>query len=106
MWGWLIDNWAWANGEYINSTGSSLLTLPIRDLVDAAFRLMIKWATARQDPHDRTDYITTYFRDRETEWETGMPVLPGWAALGDVSSQFGVNDGASPFDSAPPESSE
>lgn len=41
--------------------------------------------------------IDKYFRDLETEYETGIPVLPGWAAIGDVASQYGVDDGADPF---------
>jgi hypothetical protein len=102
---WLIDNWSWANGEFLRSSGTSLLNLDTRDLVDAAFRLLIVWGTARNTPGDHTDHYSTFFRDKETEWETGMPVLPGWAALGDVSSQFGVpDDGADPFGASEPTS--
>jgi hypothetical protein len=35
----------------------------------------------------------------ETEYETGVPVLPGWASIGNVASQYGIDD-ADPL--APP----
>lgn len=32
----------------------------------------------------------------ETEYETGAPVLPGWASVGNVAAQYNIND-ADPF---------
>jgi hypothetical protein len=75
-----------------------LRELPLRDLVDAAFRLMNLWACQDQAQRDQMERIDKYFRDRETEYETGIPVLPGWASIGDVAARYGVDDGADPFD--------
>lgn len=71
----------------------------MRDLVDVTFRLMVKWLS--QTPHemDRLQQIFRYFHDREVEYETGIPVLPGWASIGNAAAQYG-NDDLDPF--APP----
>lgn len=70
--------------------------------MDAAYHLLITWACQDQGVHKQAEAINAHFRDRETEFETGVPVLPGWAAIGDVASRYGVDDGASPFDVAEP----
>ncbi len=77
-----------------------MLDLPLRDLVDVAFRLFVLFAS--QDPAHEDVYsqITRHFRDKETEYETGELVLPGWAGIGNVASQFGLDD-SDPFASAP-----
>lgn len=46
---------------------------------------------------ERLNSVHQYFRNKETEYETGEPVLPTWASIGDVASRYGT-DGASPFD--------
>jgi hypothetical protein len=68
-------------------------------LVDAAYCLFIAWACQTQEQKEQTDRINKYFRDMETEYETGVPVLPGWASIGNVASQYGIDD-ADPL--APP----
>jgi hypothetical protein len=77
-----------------------LLDLPLRDLVDAAFALLIEWSSHPPKEIERLDAIFRYFRDKETEYETGEPVLPGWASIGNVAAHFG-DDGADPFASDP-----
>jgi hypothetical protein len=99
----LIDNWSWANGEAILRSGNSLLGLPLRDLVDATYRLMTIWACQDEAQRAQIDRIDKHFRDREEEYETGIPVLPGWASIGDVASRYGVDDGADPFSTSPVE---
>jgi hypothetical protein len=78
-----------------------LLGLPLRDLVDAAYRLFTIWCCQTHQEKEQLDRIDKHFRDAETEWETGVPVLPGWAALGNVAAQYGLDD-ADPF-ATPPE---
>lgn len=46
---------------------------------------------------EQVQKINKHFRDLEAEYETGEPVLPDWAALGDVAAQYGTGDGADPF---------
>jgi hypothetical protein len=70
--------------------------LPVRDLVDAAFRLLAEWSAMSPQEMDRLNGVYAYFRDRETEFETGEIVLPSWASIGDVASRYGT-DGADPF---------
>jgi hypothetical protein len=97
VWGWLIDNWSWANGEAVLRSGKPLLDLSVRDMMYAGFRLFIDWACMTQEQKAQVDSIHRYFRDRETEYETGELVLPGWAQVGNVAAQYGLNDGADPF---------
>lgn len=102
VWSWLIDNWYWANGESVLRSGRSLLDLSARDMSYAAFRLFADWACLDQNSKSQIDSIHRYFRDKETEYETGELVLPGWAALGDVASRYGApDDGADPFTTPP-----
>lgn len=89
-----MDNWSWANGEAILRSGNSLLGLPLRDLVDATYRLMTIWACQDQAQQNQVEKINAHFRDLETEYETGEPVLPSWASVGDVAARYG--DGSSP----------
>jgi hypothetical protein len=72
------------------------LDLPLRDLVDVAYRLLLLWACQDQAAQRQAEAIHKHFRDLETEYETGMPVLPGWAALGNVAANYGLDD-ADPF---------
>jgi hypothetical protein len=44
----------------------------------------------------QVESINKHFRDREIEYETGEPVLPGWASIGNVAAQYGMDD-ADPF---------
>lgn len=98
VWRWLIDNWSWANGESILRSGTPLLDLdlPLSDFVDAVFRLFVLWASLDEASQAQYERIIKHFRDFETEYETGELVLPGWASLGNVASQYG-SDGADPF---------
>jgi hypothetical protein len=77
-------------------SGNSLLGLPIRDLVDTAFRLFVEWHSMTEQQMDRYNNILRYFRDRETEFETGEIVLPSWASIGNVAANYGA-DVADPF---------
>lgn len=36
--------------------------------------------------------VEKFFRDMESEYETGVPVLPGWASVGNVAAQYGLDD--------------
>lgn len=45
--------------------------------------------------------VYRFFRDKETEFETGELVLPGWAGIGNAAARYGADDGADPFASAP-----
>lgn len=72
-----------------------MLDLPLRDMTDAAYRLMVLWFSQEEDQIKQAERVEKHFRDRETEFETGIPVLPGWAGIGDVQARYG--DGASPF---------
>lgn len=45
---------------------------------------------------ERVNYVFGHFRDKETEYETGEPVLPSWASVGNVAAQYQA-DGADPF---------
>lgn len=96
-----MDHWSWANGEAVLRSGNSLLGLPLRDLVDASYRLMTIWACLDEDQQKQIERINTHFRDMETEYETGEQILPGWASIGNVAAQYG-NDGADPFTDAAP----
>lgn len=73
-----------------------MLDLPVRDLVDATHRLMVLWYCQDEELVKQTEKIERYYRDRESEYETGELVLPGWASLGNVADQYG-SDGSSPF---------
>lgn len=99
LWGWLIDNWSWANGESILRSGRSLLDMTVRDLVDSAFRLLVDWSCMGHAQMKQYEAINKHFRDAEIEYETGVPVLPGWAALGNVAAQYGMDD--DPFATLP-----
>lgn len=96
MWRWLIDHWAWANGETILRLGRPLLSLTLRELTDVGFRLYADWLA--MDAHQMKAYETLrdYFHDKEREFETGELVLPDWASVGNVAAQYG-DDGADPF---------
>lgn len=48
----------------------------------------------------QVEAINKHFRDREIEYETGEPVLPGWASIGNVAAQYGADD-SDPFAAAP-----
>jgi hypothetical protein len=72
----------------------------LRDLVDATFRLLAEWSAMTPHETERLNGLFGYFRDREIEYETGEPVLPGWAAIGDVAARYG-SDGADPFAASP-----
>lgn len=65
--------------------------------MDASYRLLTIWACMDEEQKDQIDRIEKHFRDREEEYETGVPVLPGWASIGDVASRYGTDDGADPF---------
>lgn len=105
VWGWLIDNWSWANGEAILRSRQSLLDLSVRDMAYVGFRLFSDWSCMSEAEKNQMDNINRYFRDREQEYETGELVLPGWAAVGDAASRYGApsDDGADPFAVAQPE---
>lgn len=72
----------------------------MRDMVDAAFRLLVIWSSQTQHEMDRLNAVFGYFRDRETEYETGEPVLPSWASIGNVVAHYGADD-SDPFATAP-----
>lgn len=74
----------------------SLRDIPAVDVVDIGFSLFTKWSTMTPQELERLNRVFGYFRDRETEYETGELVLPGWASIGNVAAQYG-DDGASPF---------
>lgn len=61
---------------------------------------MTDWFCLEEAKSKQVEHIYRYFRDRETEFETGELVLPGWAAIGNVAAQYGQADDADPF--APP----
>lgn len=68
-------------------SGKSLLDLPLRDLVDVGFRLMTIWYSQDAAQIEQVEKVIKFFRDRETEFETGELVLPGWAAIGDAAAR-------------------
>lgn len=45
---------------------------------------------------DQVEKIKTHFRNLEAEYETGVPVLPGWASVGNVAARYGPDD-SDPF---------
>ena len=57
---------------------------------------MVLWYSQDEMQTAETKRVEKFFLDRETEYETGELVLPGWASVGNVASQFG--DDESPFD--------
>lgn len=56
-----------------------------------------------QAEKEQLERVEKHFRDLEEEYETGIPVLPGWASIGDVASRYGNDDGADPFSTSPAE---
>lgn len=76
------------------------MDLPLRDLTDAAFRLLVTWSSYTPQEMDRINAVFGYFRDREIEYETGEIVLPSWASIGNVAAHYG-EDGADPFATDP-----
>lgn len=78
-----------------------MLELPLSELVDATYRLLTIWACQDQAQREQLDRIEKHFRDLESEYETGVPVLPGWASIGNVASQYGLDE--DPFATPPPD---
>jgi len=70
-------------------TGRSLRDTPSNDLVDITFSLFAEWSCMEHAQVKQMESINRYFRDKETEAETGIPVLPGWASIGNVAAQYG-----------------
>lgn len=58
---------------------------------------MVLWFCQDKEIVEQTERIERYYRDKETEYETGELVLPAWAGLGNVAALYGDDDGASPF---------
>ena len=50
---------------------------------------MSLWACLGQEQQDQVEKINAYFRNAETEYETGEMVLPGWASIGNAAAQYG-----------------
>lgn len=60
--------------------------------MDATYRLFTIWSTQTQQQLEQTERIDKHFRDMEQEYETGIPVLPGWASIGNAAAQYGGDD--------------
>lgn len=75
--------------------------------MDVTYRLLTLWACQDQAQREQVERIDKHFRDLESEYETGVPVLPGWASIGNVASQYGLDDDpfATPPDVPLPENS-
>lgn len=80
--------------------------MDVRDLLDVAYSLFTEWSCLHQSQVEQIESINRYFRDRETEYETGELVLPGWASVGNAAAQYGPADAADPFATAPDTPSE
>jgi hypothetical protein len=78
-----VQNWSWANGQFLMQTGRNLRSLTARELYDVGYYLM-RSDLPTEDEAKAREKIDQAIRDKMYESETGMPAVAQWMQPADA----------------------